>query len=710
MYSKLKINFVILSIVITFSLFFISSYNFDQGNFNFPQEEITSTIVNATITYTNDPNWDANESQMLVDCPAGNYSFGIYTNGSWKCRNDEQGAGGGGNTTEEIWFVVNNGTFMLATTQVGNTTMEIWGVVNNNTFMPIGTQVGNTTSEMWAVINNGTFDRYNNYYNSSLINVTTLEDQAGSLSVRESWIVTLWNSIWGTKTTDDLTQGVVNLYDNQSWNQTLANDLYLLNIANDNISILGTYPKLGVNGTWLNNSIDARLISTTYYPTFNKTVYGTESGGNNIENLSFYDLQSYNVTEVTGANPLQILINFTGVISLDYITLRERYSGGQGHEITLYIWDWAGSFWESYYEITDQSSFVVSIIPVLDPVDHISGGEVRIKFNHDSTPGISSHTFKIDFINLVDGHSTITNIEHDSLSGRDDPNNHPQFLLIDGTRNMTGNLSLAGNNLTWVGWICNATNSCWTPTELAIDTDTFNTTQQMRDAINNSEGIYNITVNVSQVWNGTIGMNMTQHSTTEGGVVSILESWLETIIWTIAGNGTLMRADAWNSTNASYATWLANYSVSGAYVNWSVVNNGTFTTNSTVTSLINYNGVFINWTSTTTTGNISNSSHTGYPYANAICNAQYSGSHMCTMDEILKTMNQGSDNTNFTATFRASEGAPGYLANANDCDGWSSQAAADLGSIFVGSTSHKNGYGSGSLVSCSAVRAIGCCK
>lgn len=120
-------------------------------------------------------------------------------------------------------------------------------------------------------------------------------------------------------------------------------------------------------------------------------------------------------------------------------------------------------------------------------------------------------------------------------------------------------------------------------------------------------------------------------------------------------------------------------------------------------------GLFLNYTPITTTGNITNGTLKGYLAGNNICDTYYDGSHMCTIDEILNTINQNVSNTNFTATFWASEGAPGYLANANDCDGWTSQSGTYLGSIFVGSTSHLNTYGSGSLVACSASRAISCC-
>ncbi len=120
---------------------------------------------------------------------------------------------------------------------------------------------------------------------------------------------------------------------------------------------------------------------------------------------------------------------------------------------------------------------------------------------------------------------------------------------------------------------------------------------------------------------------------------------------------------------------------------------------------------FVNYTFTTTTGNITNGTLKGYSAANNICIVEVaSGSHMCSMDEILNTISNNRSNQNFTATFRASEGAPGYLASANDCEGWTSPSSSYLGSIWVGSKTHLNTYGAGGLVGCNAERAIACCK
>ncbi len=122
----------------------------------------------------------------------------------------------------------------------------------------------------------------------------------------------------------------------------------------------------------------------------------------------------------------------------------------------------------------------------------------------------------------------------------------------------------------------------------------------------------------------------------------------------------------------------------------------------------NCHGFFVNYTLTKTTGNITNGTLQGYLAANEICRIEVPGStHMCQIHEVLSTINSNRSLSNFTATFRVSEGAPGFTANANDCAGWKSAESSALGSIWIGDTT--NG-GSGSLVACNALRAIGCCK
>jgi len=340
-YSKLIFNFAILSIVITFSLFFISSYNFNQGNFNFPIEEVTTTIINATVTYTSDLNWEGNHTNMLNDCLAGNYSYGIFSNGTWKCRNDEQG--GGGNTTEEIWFVVNNGTFMSATTKVGNTTLEIWGVVDNNTFMPIGTKTGNTTVEIWGVVDNGTFDRYKGYYNSSLINSTELEEQTGGiLGIKLSWltsfITSIVNSLIGThESTFKHGNTTAEIEALDSFNTTLEMETavnqsgayYGINVNSSNYwdnlnspaDILGS--QINNDLDWVNSTYGISTYGKSYYWNLTTTTYD----GNDLGNYS------------NGKNVCD-----TAYPGTHWCTVEEMILTSQFKNVSA-ILNWSGTFW-----------------------------------------------------------------------------------------------------------------------------------------------------------------------------------------------------------------------------------------------------------------------------------------------------------------------------------------------------------------------------
>ncbi len=120
----------------------------------------------------------------------------------------------------------------------------------------------------------------------------------------------------------------------------------------------------------------------------------------------------------------------------------------------------------------------------------------------------------------------------------------------------------------------------------------------------------------------------------------------------------------------------------------------------------NNDGLFINYTQTRTTGNISNGALVGYTAGDKFCNDEVAtGSHMCQMFEVINSVRLRGFN-NFTATFRASEGAPGFTTNANDCVGWRDDDGTFLGSIWVGN--NVNG-GQGALVGCDVERAIGCC-
>ena len=233
---------------------------------------------------------------------------------------------------------------------------------------------------------------------------------------------------------------------------------------------------LDFNDTLLNETIDAKLASTTYFPTEYFTLYGTESGGNNIGNLSLYDNEFFNITEDGGGDALEFYVNFTGVTDFNNLLMRERYLGGNGHQVVVELYDFILTDWEGYLSITDQAVQVVSNTPVTDPTDHISGGVVQLRFRHIQN-GIASHKLIIDYIQLINGSSTITNIDHDGLSGRDNIENHPWALPTDGSRALTANWAAGAFNITGLEGVesdgfCNSSD-CYSVTELLAGADTW---------------------------------------------------------------------------------------------------------------------------------------------------------------------------------------------------------------------------------------------
>lgn len=126
----------------------------------------------------------------------------------------------------------------------------------------------------------------------------------------------------------------------------------------------------------------------------------------------------------------------------------------------------------------------------------------------------------------------------------------------------------------------------------------------------------------------------------------------------------------------------------------------------------NLSSVFVGLTTGVYRGDFATGTSRGYIAANKICQAQYPGSHFCTTDEIINTIRakESELNTLFTnGTFGwIAEGPPGYLANANDCVGWtSSSTVGTYGPYWAFKT---DTGGEGYLSPCGQQRNLSCCK
>lgn len=87
----------------SFDLNFTGSY--DNESWNESYADTLYADISVVDTDTNTTGWIIN--MTVTDCPAGNYTYGIESNGSILCRDDLNTGAGGGNTTQEIQDAVN---------------------------------------------------------------------------------------------------------------------------------------------------------------------------------------------------------------------------------------------------------------------------------------------------------------------------------------------------------------------------------------------------------------------------------------------------------------------------------------------------------------------------------------------------------------------------------------------------------------------------
>lgn len=181
-------------------------------------------------------------------------------------------------------------------------------------------------------------------------------------------------------------------------------------------------------GTCINFNDTVASITATInnVPNFVNVTSGTVDSGNLTSIQTIKDSDSLNISEASGANPLVVIINFTGVLDINNIVLRTWYSDGSGHTLAIGLFDYTtGLYEEEYGFISDQSGFETVVIDVSDAASHINNTNASLRLRHVQN-GITSHDLFIDYAELTDGFTTTTTHDHDALSGRGDiETNHP---------------------------------------------------------------------------------------------------------------------------------------------------------------------------------------------------------------------------------------------------------------------------------------------
>ena len=108
----------------------------------------------------------------------------------------------------------------------------------------------------------------------------------------------------------------------------------------------------------------------------------------------------------------------------------------------------------------------------------------------------------------------------------------------------------------------------------------------------------------------------------------------------------------------------------------------------------------------TTSGSFTSTGTIGYKAANDRCDAEFPGYHFCFTGEIINII--ATQNISyFTGNAWIAEGPPGYTANSNDCNGYTSAVNSYLGAFWAFDS---NGGGMGWLTACNGIKPVSCCK
>ena len=160
-----------------------------------------------------------------------------------------------------------------------------------------------------------------NDYNQSQFEIIGLV-----FNIRESWLSSMFDSFLATKTTDDLTQGSTNFYDNRSFNQSLTDTLYAPSGSGNaswNESLADTLYAPITEPLWTANSTDysknESFNSTQFTTTANITLSETwldtlfPRVSDVVTQIAAFFDQSLNTTSDVTFNNLDVSNNLTAI-------------------------------------------------------------------------------------------------------------------------------------------------------------------------------------------------------------------------------------------------------------------------------------------------------------------------------------------------------------------------------------------------------------
>jgi hypothetical protein len=211
--------------------------------------------------------------------------------------------------------------------------------------------------------------------------------------------------------------------------------------SHDNTKHSETYLTSTTADSWLAGK------EVSYAPVSPLTVTtGTLSSGTYAD-LATLDAASVVITEVSGGTGISATVNFSAVTAIPtQLLLYGNYQGSASHQVSVQIWNYIASAWETLGLMATQASKGFYAYPLFNGSAYVNGSNAaQVRFLH-STTSVAGHTLTLDYVSLkhtisIGGGGGIT--DHGSLSGLSDPDHTEAAIAF--TDNTTGDASTSSH-------------------------------------------------------------------------------------------------------------------------------------------------------------------------------------------------------------------------------------------------------------------------
>ena len=236
------------------------------------------------------------------------------------------------------------------------------------------------------------------HWNHSLVDVWFFEVQNSSDAV--SWTY-LGQSSTANYTDSQVINGTERYYRIRAVNQTMGT---WYNSSFTDINFETVYFIEAVGGT-IYQDVNVSSEWVSYNLTEIGVIVGTLDSGDLNSTLDI-DGDMFNVSEVVGAPGMLISGNFSGIdpdAECMWIVIYSLYDGNLNHDFDIELWNFTGSAWVEDGPIPDMVAFEwtnSTIYGLRIPNDFLSGGEVRVRLDHEA-PGNINHDLFIEYFKLL---------------------------------------------------------------------------------------------------------------------------------------------------------------------------------------------------------------------------------------------------------------------------------------------------------------------